>query len=133
MEKKIIAVLVVVVAVVGGVVLTIFGKKKMIQSERWKVWWRGGEMKKMVMVIVSVAVIAGIAITAVCMPQNRFDWTQNSTLNEPTKLIGFCWLISFYDSLIFWKYIVSDNYVFCKKSFVFTRYALWKAGDFWGG
>lgn len=30
-------------------------------------------MKKMVMVIVSVAVIAGIAITAVCMPQNRFD------------------------------------------------------------
>lgn len=34
MEKKIIAVTVVAVAVVGGVVLSILGKKKMIQSEK---------------------------------------------------------------------------------------------------
>ena len=34
MEKKIIAVAVVGVAVVGGVILSIWGKKKMIQSER---------------------------------------------------------------------------------------------------
>lgn len=33
MERKIIAV-VVVIAVAGGVILSIFGKKKMIQSER---------------------------------------------------------------------------------------------------
>lgn len=30
-------------------------------------------MKKVIMVIVSVAVIAGIAITAVCMPEDRFE------------------------------------------------------------
>lgn len=29
-------------------------------------------MKKMIMIIVSVAAIAGIAITAVCMPEERF-------------------------------------------------------------
>lgn len=29
-------------------------------------------MKKMVMVIVSIAAIAGITITAVCMPEDRF-------------------------------------------------------------
>lgn len=34
MEKKIITVAVVGVAVVGGVILSILGKKKMIQSER---------------------------------------------------------------------------------------------------
>lgn len=30
-------------------------------------------MKKMVMVIISVLSIAGIAVTAVCMPYDRFD------------------------------------------------------------
>ena len=30
-------------------------------------------MKKMFMVIVSLLLIAGIAITAVCMPEDRFD------------------------------------------------------------
>lgn len=30
-------------------------------------------MKKMIMIIVSVALIAGIAITAVCLPADRFD------------------------------------------------------------
>ena len=30
-------------------------------------------MKKIVMVIVSAAMITGIVITAVCMPENRFD------------------------------------------------------------
>lgn len=30
-------------------------------------------MKKVIIVIVSVAAIAGIAITAVCMPGDRFD------------------------------------------------------------
>lgn len=29
-------------------------------------------MKKVIMVIVAVAVVAGIAITAVCMPKDRF-------------------------------------------------------------
>ena len=29
-------------------------------------------MKKMIVTIVSIAAIAGIAITAVCMPENRF-------------------------------------------------------------
>ena len=29
-------------------------------------------MKKMIFVIVSLAAIAGIAITAVCMPEDRF-------------------------------------------------------------
>lgn len=30
-------------------------------------------MKKVIMVILSVAAIAGIAITAVCMPEDRFE------------------------------------------------------------
>lgn len=30
-------------------------------------------MKKMIMVIVSLAAIAGIMITTVCMPEDRFD------------------------------------------------------------
>ncbi len=30
-------------------------------------------MKKVIMVIVSVAAIVGIAITAVCMPEDRFE------------------------------------------------------------
>lgn len=30
-------------------------------------------MKKVIMLIVSVAAIAGIAITAVCMPKDRFE------------------------------------------------------------
>ncbi len=30
-------------------------------------------MKKMVMVIVSIAAIAGIIITAICMPSERFE------------------------------------------------------------
>lgn len=30
-------------------------------------------MKKVIMIVVSVAAIAGIAITAVCMPEDRFD------------------------------------------------------------
>lgn len=30
-------------------------------------------MKKMVLVIVSVALIAGIAITSVCVPEDRFE------------------------------------------------------------
>ncbi len=60
-------------------------------------------MKKIVMVIVSVAMITGIVKTAVCMPENRLDLTQNSTLNESTKLIGFCWLISFSDTFSFGK------------------------------
>lgn len=30
-------------------------------------------MKKVIMIIASVAAIAGIAITAVCMPENRFE------------------------------------------------------------
>lgn len=30
-------------------------------------------MKKMIMVIVSVAAIAGIAITSVCMPYDRYE------------------------------------------------------------
>lgn len=31
-------------------------------------------MKKMVMVIVALAAIAGITITTVCMPDSRFDY-----------------------------------------------------------
>ncbi len=35
--------------------------------------WRGGHlMKKLFLLIVSVLSIAGIAITAVCMPEDRF-------------------------------------------------------------
>lgn len=34
---------------------------------------RGIGMKKTIMVIVAVAAIAGIAITAVCMPEDRFE------------------------------------------------------------
>lgn len=30
-------------------------------------------MKKVIMIVVSVAAIAGIAITAVCMPEDRFE------------------------------------------------------------
>ena len=30
-------------------------------------------MKKMIMVIVAMAAIAGIMITTVCMPEDRFD------------------------------------------------------------
>lgn len=30
-------------------------------------------MKKTIMVIIAVAAIAGIAITAVCMPEDRFE------------------------------------------------------------
>lgn len=33
---------------------------------------RGENMRKMIMAIISVAAIAGIAITAVCMPEDRF-------------------------------------------------------------
>jgi len=34
---------------------------------------KGDKMKKIIMIIVSVAAIAGIVITAVCMPEDRFE------------------------------------------------------------
>lgn len=31
-------------------------------------------MKKMIMVVVSLVLIAGITITSVCLPEDRFDY-----------------------------------------------------------